>query len=477
MHCFQFSSVLRWWISFFFLWVLCCNKDKKPIEDEPLESKIRLEQVRLSDSSRNLKVFGSVSFFKKAEITSKVLGRIETYFKEEGEFVSAGDVLAKMETLSLEIQLSKDLASLEVQSRQRDLAQAKLTMARQRVDRELANIEKAEADVTDAREIRNNLRRSAENKKKLFEAGAVSETELKSIETSLNSSNISLFKAEKNLESLKLGYRKEDLKKANIPIPKTESELREAFIRLNTMIEGAELDMSEANLKATKKNIEATELLLKEARIKSPIKGIIATRMKGQGEAVKEGEALYVVVDTSKVILKFNVTESDLWKLKKDQTVKFTLDAYPDRNFVGFVHIISPLVDPQTRTVEVKVLSENANFSLKPGMFTRGEILQEDDKKRTFQIPASALSKQVEKRGVAWVADAEGRLFPKSVDVIRVTGNDLEVTGPLQEGAWIAVTELEKISEGQVAKLPKEKSPDSKKGTVPETQVRENSNN
>lgn len=446
------------WIFLSLFLLLECKKGNKKEELAPLEDRIKLSKIELSESSSGLKVLGSVSFFKKAEVTSKILGRIQQYFKEEGDNVGVGDVLAKMETLNLEIQLSKDKASVEVQTRQRDLASAKLFIARQRVDRELANIEKAEADVKDSREIRNNLLRSAENKKKLNEAGAVSETELKSVETSLNSANISLFKAEKNLASLQLGYRPEDLKKANIPIPKNnnKSALKEAYTRLNTMIESAELDMAEANLKSTLKNMESTELLLREANIRSPLAGIIASRMKEQGEAVKEGEALYIVVDTSKVILKFNVSESELWRLKKDQKVNFIIDAYPGQDFVGKVYIISPIVDPQSRTVEVKVLSQNDKKLLKPGMFTRGYILQENAEKKSFLIPLKAIVKDKDgKKGTVFVANNEERLFGVEVEIIKEEGDQAEVYGKLEVGRYIAVSELSELKEGQKVKVPK----------------------
>ncbi|MBE8400455.1 efflux RND transporter periplasmic adaptor subunit [Leptospira borgpetersenii] len=448
------------WIVILLFLFTDCKKSEKKEEVLPLEDRIKLAKIDPGESSSGLKVLGSVSFFKKAEVTSKILGRIQQYFKEEGDSVLAGDVLAKMETLNLEIQLSKDQSSVEVQTRQRDLASAKLLIAKQRVDRELADIEKAEADVRDSREIRNNLLRSAENKKKLNEAGAVSETELKSVETSLNSAEISLFKAEKNLASLKMGYRPEDLNKANIQIPKTKSELKEAYIKLNTMIENAELDMAEANFKSTLKNMESTQLLLKESNIKSPLSGTVASRIKEQGEAVKEGEALYIVVDTSKVILKFNIGESELWKLKKDQKVNFIVDAYPGQNFEGKVYIISPIVDPQSRTVEVKVIAQNEKKLLKPGMFTRGYILLEEARKKTFLIPLKALIKNKEgKSGTVFVANEENRLFSVEVEIIKEESGFVEVLGNLELGRYIAISDLNELKEGQKVKIPKEQTP------------------
>ncbi|MCB1179193.1 MAG: efflux RND transporter periplasmic adaptor subunit, partial [Leptospiraceae bacterium] len=397
------------------------------------------------------------------EITSKVLGRIEKFVKEEGDNVKKGEERAKMETLNLEIQLQKDKATLEVQSKQKDLAEAKFNLARQRVERDLANIHKAEADVKDAKAIKENVERSAKNKKVLTDIGAVSESELKNIQTSLNSAEITLFKAKKNLSNLIIGYRDEDLKRANIPIPKDPSKKDEAFVGLNTSIERAELEMAKANYFSTQKNVEATELLLKKSTIKSPLEGIIATKSKYQGEAVKEGEAIFVIVATDQVLIKYNINESEIWKLKKNQAVEFTVDAYPEKVFKGKVHIIGAVIDPQSRTVEVKVISDNPGNELKPGMFSRGHI-KSDAKEKIYLIPKdSVLPGDNQETGYIFTVNKSGLLFKKKVFVVKQQENLLEIKGELKDDELIALGNVLDIQEGESVDpniLPKEKATD-----------------
>ncbi len=390
---------------------------------------------------------------KKQEITSKVLGRIEKFIKEEGEFVKQGDELAKMETMNLEIQLQKDKASLEVQGRQKDLAEAKYLLAKQRVERDIANIKKAEADVKDARAIKENVERSAKNKKVLSDIGAVSETELKNIETSLNSASVTLFKAEKNLENLLVGYRDEDLKRANLPVPQDRAKKDEELVKLNTIIERSELEMAKANYFATQKNVEATELLLRESIIRSPLQGVIASKNKYQGEAVKEGEAIFVVVATDQVLIKYNINESEIWKLKKDQIVEFSVDAYPEKTFKGKVHIVGAIIDPQSRTVEVKVIADNPLNELKPGMFSRGHI-KSDAKEKVFLIPSeSVLPGENSESGYIFSVNSAGLLFKKKVFIVKQRENDLEIKGDLSEEEQIAVGNVLQIQEGESAEM------------------------
>lgn len=451
----------NYYIVFIFLIICGLNQNckKKIIQSEKEVTKdFILQEIKVADSSKEIKVMGSVSYFKKAEITSKVLGRIETYLKEEGDRVSKGDTLAKVETLNLQIQLQKDKATIEVQEKQKELAEAKLLLAKQRIERDLSNIEKAEADVKDAKAIMENLQRSGKNKKELHEIGGVSETELKSVETSLNSATLAFFKAQKNLSNLEVGYREVDLKNSFGEIPKDPKKKHNAFIDLNTAVEKAEVEMSKANLNATKMNIESTELLIRESNLKTPITGIVATRSKERGEAVKEGEPIYIIVDTSQVLIRYNVNESDVWKLEVGQKVKFTADAYPGKSYNGKIHLISPLVDPQSRTVEVKVISDNPKSELKPGMFSRGEIAFSRNE-RTFIIPQKSIVLDESKSsGYIFTANQTGLLFKKNVIVVKTIGEEYEVTGEMKEGDLIAVGNVASIQEGESGVLQDKKN-------------------
>ncbi|MBM9592395.1 efflux RND transporter periplasmic adaptor subunit [Leptospira sp. 201903075] len=443
------------YIILIFILVFC--KKSKSTEETNKALDYGIISVSAIEPVDEILTLGSVSYLKKAEVTSKVLGRIENYFKEEGQKVNSGDTLAKIETLNLEIQLGKDKSSEVVQRRQVDLANAKLLMARQRVERELANIRKAEADVKDTKAVMENLERSVKNKKELMEIGAVSETELKSIQTSLNSAEVAYFKAQKNLENIIIGFRDKDLENAGIKIESPSNINDEKFIYLNTAIERAELEMAKANLEAIKKSVESTELLIKESNLKSPLTGIVATRAKEKGEAVKEGEPVFIVVDTSQVLLRFNVSESDAGFLQNGTSVKFTVDALGKEEMNGKIHIISPIIDPQSRSLEVKVIANNTNGKLRPGMFARGRIPSLQRKKQIV-IPVTSIAKKVnEKSAIVFKLNDQDMFFEKQIQIVRETDDGIIIESGIEEGEKIATKNVNLIQEGDRLTKPKDK--------------------
>lgn len=441
----SFSMII---IPILVLYSIRCNQNDTIEEKQVSKQLFKMIPLEKSKNQIQIDALGSVSHFNKAEITPKVVGRIEKIYKEEGDRITRNTALAKIETIDLEIQLRKDLASLEVQKQQIKLSEAKYIQAKQRVEKELAAIEKARADYDDSLATYNNMKRTADNKKELYEVGAVSETELKGVETALESMKASYIKANKSLMSVQIGYRKEDLKSAGFPIPKKETDLKEAFVKLNTIVEKSELDIAKANLKTITASIESTRLLIEESTVRSPINGIIAARTIFPGEFAKQGEPIFVVVDDSYVLLKFAINETDLGRIQENQEVSFHVDAFKNKTFKGKVLIISPIVDPQTRTAEVKVIYKKDRENLRPGMFARAKI-SDLNPESVFLIPTGSILSGKEKDEGFIFVEKNKLLFKQRIKIEGVTDNNTIISGELSEGQMIAIGNIKNISEGE----------------------------
>jgi len=99
--------------------------------------------------------------------------------------------------------------------------------------------------------------------------------------------------------------------------------------------------------------------------------GIVIHKGVDEGDYVKTGEPLFKIADLSKVWVQLDAYESDLPWLRYGQKVEFEVEAVPGRVFEGLVTFISPILDPKTRTVKVRVNADNADLTLKPDMFVR----------------------------------------------------------------------------------------------------------
>jgi len=105
--------------------------------------------------------------------------------------------------------------------------------------------------------------------------------------------------------------------------------------------------------------------------IYSPIGGIVIERNAAEGMYVDVGTRIYTVADLTKLWVKLDAYESDLPWIRYGQQVEFTTEAYPGEVFKGKISFRDPVLNPETRTVKVRVNVDNPEGKLKPGMFVR----------------------------------------------------------------------------------------------------------
>jgi Cu(I)/Ag(I) efflux system membrane fusion protein len=106
----------------------------------------------------------------------------------------------------------------------------------------------------------------------------------------------------------------------------------------------------------------------------SPLGGIVVEKEAREGMYVETGMRLFTVADLTRVWVLLDAHESDLAWLGYAQEVAFQAEAYPGETFHGTIAFIAPLLDPNTRTVKVRVNVPNADGRLKPEMFVRAVV-------------------------------------------------------------------------------------------------------
>ncbi len=120
--------------------------------------------------------------------------------------------------------------------------------------------------------------------------------------------------------------------------------------------------------------IEASAKPAEDLTINANTGGIVVHKNAVEGMYVQTGTRIYTIADLSKVWVKLDAYESDLAWLHYGQTVEFETEAYPGETFSGRIAFIDQALNPQTRTVKIRVNVENADGRLKPDMFVRAIV-------------------------------------------------------------------------------------------------------
>lgn len=165
--------------------------------------------------------------------------------------------------------------------------------------------------------------------------------------------------------------------------------------------------------------------------VSSPASGYVVDKSVVEGAHVEQGMSLLRIADLTEVWVDAQIYESDLPLVKLGQPVLVTLPFVPGKRFEGSVGYIHPRLDPQTRTVRVRVVLDNSELALRPGMYADVKI--DVDLGERLVIPQEAVVYSGTRRMV-FVDLGEGRLQPKEIEVgVRAKGM-IEVLEGLAEG-------------------------------------------
>ena len=124
--------------------------------------------------------------------------------------------------------------------------------------------------------------------------------------------------------------------------------------------------------------------------IYAPAGGTVMERKVTEGQYVREGDPLYSITDLSTVWVKADVYESDLPMVRLGQAVEITAEALPGTPLSGRVSFIEPTLNPQTRTVPVRIQVLNPSLRLRPGMYARA-MLQHSLGRNLLAVPRTAV--------------------------------------------------------------------------------------
>lgn len=266
--------------------------------------------------------------------------------------VSATGTLAAVVTVQVGTQVSGTLAKLYVDfnspvKKGQTIAQIDPALFIAQVEQSRGNFLNAEANLSKAKVVVADTKRTLGRNKQLIEQGIIAQSDMDAAQTAYDQAVAGV-------------------KSAEAAVIQTSGALRQA------------------------------ETNLHYATIRSPVDGIVVSRNVDVGQTVAasfQTPTLFTIAqDLTKMEIDTSVDESDISRIKVGQTANFTVDAYPDRQFSGTVTQIrnAPVVTQNVVTYVVVIGVNNKELMLKPGM-TANVAVQIFKKDNVIKIPNAAL--------------------------------------------------------------------------------------
>lgn len=171
----------------------------------------------------------------------------------------------------------------------------------------------------------------------------------------------------------------------------------------------------------------------RQTRIVAPNSGVVTELNVREGQKVMPGMPIIRIADLSRVWITVEVPESLSSAIRQGGKAEARLAALAGRTYEGRVEYVYPGLDTATRTVRARILFQNRDGALKPGMYANVALLA-GTRQDALLVPTEAVIR-TGRRTVVIVAEREGRFRPVEVTL-----------GPEHEGTIVI---LEGLSEGQ----------------------------
>ncbi len=242
-----------------------------------------------------------------------------------------------------------------------------------------------------------------------------------------------LYESVQGISLTEVQKRETDLRQAEQSLALARAESAAARSRL-VLIGMQEADIDE---------LSRSGLIVPRLQLRASIAGRVIERPVALGELVgPEEETLLALADTSRLWALAHVPEGRLGELDVGAEAAITLAVTGIEELVGSVSAIAPVLDPDTRTAEVRIDIENPTGKLLPGMYARASIRAASaGASRAIVVPDEAVQTVEGQASVFVPIDESRRTFCRHpVTVGEAVGDAIPVLSGLKEGDLVAIS-------------------------------------
>jgi HlyD family secretion protein len=358
------------------------------------EGELRTTRAERGDMLVAVSASGNIEPEARVNLTFEAAGPVDEVLVRVGERVADGDVLARLDTGQLELQVHQAEASLMLARSQ--LAQLQDGPRPEEVASAEANLRAAQAQVSGAAAERDQVKggatqsqiaaaearvASARVQKKVAQ-DAYDKSQEEDDRYDLYVAEEALRAAEAELAELQSGADADLVRGAEANVWALAAQRDAAQAQLDLVRAGAteqQLADAEAQVEQAEAALELAELALERATLRAPFDGVVAAVNVSEGEVPTAGPAV-VLVDPSRFHLTVDVDEIDVGRLAVGQPVQVSIDALPEAQLAGSVTRIAPAAELEGGVVyyAVRIDLEPTDAAVRADMTANATVVVEE---------------------------------------------------------------------------------------------------
>jgi multidrug efflux system membrane fusion protein len=200
-----------------------------------------------------------------------------------------------------------------------------------------------------------------------------------------------------------------------------------------------------ASVEVAKAALGIAQQNLARSEVRPQVSGVIDTRTVDTGQFVRAGTVLATIVDSSRLRLRFKVSEAESLRATVGGSVTFRVAPLGPRDFTARIYHVGRIADPTTRNVEVLGWVDNPG-ELKPGFFAEVTLAGER-REHALVVPEPAI--QASEQGFVIYVVENGTARLRSIQLGLRTGTGIvEILSGLKPGETVVTQGSDRLDDG-----------------------------
>lgn len=377
--------------------VAACSGDNSLAPSEPV---VPVETVltKIQPIAAVISGEGVLYPIHQASISPSITAPVRKFYVQRGDKVHRGELLAVLE--------NKDLAAAAA-SAEGGYDQAKATYAATTSSTLPEEMQTATLNLQNTQTSLNAQQQLYDSEKKLYLEGAIARKQLDATQVALTAARSAYETAKKHLANLQASGASHQRQAAK-----------------------GQLELAHGQYLSAAAKLSYTE-------IRSPINGTVADRAVYPGDIAPAGTPLIIVMDTSEVVVRLHVPESQAAQIKLGDSARLQVPGFL-KSFPAKVTILSPALDPNSTTVEVWIQADNSNGELKPGASVQVSIVSRTVP-NALVIPDHAILTASGGTESVMVVGSDSRAYSRPVKTGIQQGSLIQILSGLKAGDQVIV--------------------------------------
>ncbi len=347
---------------------------------------------------------GALQAVTTVQVGSQSSGTIAALYADFNSVVKKGQVIAQLDPSTAKAQVDQARANLEqaraslanaraavVNSRAGvSDAQARSLAARSTVQNNQAGVSGAQANVAVLKAQQDDAMSLLKQQESLLKAGVIAQRDYDVAVTAYKTAEARYNQAVAQLDQAKLAEQSSS--SAGIAQSQAAIEQSQAQVEQSQ----AQVQQAVAQVQQAQASLNVAEVNLSHTTITSPIDGIVVSRDVNVGQTVAaslSAPTLFTIAnDLTQMQVIANIDQADIGLVEQAKSVRFTVDAFPGKEFDGKIAEmrLNPVNVQNVVTYNVVINVENPEQRLKPGM-TANLTITIDERNDVLKVPNAAL--------------------------------------------------------------------------------------